>query len=70
MQADERALLGPFTSRVVAAVKDYVQAVNSPNGHPFAAAEALERQVNDLAVEILRQARAGLASPIAHPHSA
>ena len=70
MSADERAILGPPASRLVAAVKDYVQALNSPNGHAFTAGGDLEGAVKDFAAEILRLARTPQASPQEPIHSA
>lgn len=57
MSDQERESLNVPASRLVTAVKDYVQAVSSPNGHPFSAGAELERQVKDFAAEILRLAR-------------
>ena len=70
MSADEQEILGPPATRLVTAIKDYVQALNSPNGHPFSAGAELEVQVKDFAVEILRLARTPWTSPQEPIHSA
>lgn len=69
MSADSSEL-GLPASKLVTAIKDYVQAVSSPNGHPFSAAAELEKQVKDFGTEILRLARHPQTSSQEPTHSA
>lgn len=57
MPGEERATLKTGTGPVVAAIRDLVQALTSPNGHPMSASADLERRLHDFAQEILRLAR-------------